>query len=171
MSSIWAHRSTLHFSYAIPTPPHSPWAVLLSSLTFVSLQLGSTRGNNSPALISPPQTESLIHPSPSIHPYSVPLISLQMLASGIHLPMFSMFNAFKCMGYNSYVRFLFLFLKKKVFASYYLNKQEAWVSSLFVLLESSWSQCFQTPSTPLRAETTVLEEVNWKRPPGMHCGP
>lgn len=178
LSFSWAaseHTAQLYISpMPFLPPPHSPWVVLLSSLTFVSLQLGSTRGNNSPALIPPPQTESLIHPSPSIHPYSVPLISLQMLASGIHLPMFSMFDAFKCMGYNSYVRFIFLFfffLKKKVFASYYLNKQEAWVSSLFVLLESSWSQCFQTPSTPLRAETTVLEEVNWKRPPGMHCGP
>lgn len=45
-------------------------------------------------------------------------------------------NAFKCMGYFSYVH-----LKKKKkktgFASYYLNKQEVLVSSLYVLLENS----------------------------------
>ncbi len=100
------------------SPP--PQSQRSSSLSWyiLSLQLGPTRGNNSPAFTFPLDWKRLTI-LPSLHLYSVPLVSFLMLASGIQLPMSVIFNAFKCMGYFSYVHF-----KKTGFASYYLNKQK-----------------------------------------------
>lgn len=157
MSSIWAHCST----YISPMP-----FLRSSSLIsyILSLQLGPTRGSSCPAFTSPLTDHPL--------PYLVPLVLFLLLASGIHLPMSVIFDAFKCMGF-----FPPMFISKTGFASYYLNKHKRSGSALFkcsLRALKSWN-CHRVsasePLHPLIDEMTVLEEVNSKRPPGMHCGP
>lgn len=155
MSSIWAHCST----YISPmTFPRS--SSLISYI--LSLQLGPTRGSSCPAFTSPLTDHPL--------PYLVPHVLFLLLASGIHLPMSVIFSAFKCMGSP-------MFFSKTDFASHYLNKHKRSGSALFkcsLRTLKSWNcngVSASKPLHPLRDEMTVLEEVNWKRPPGMHCGP